>query len=284
MELATNLRTWRDRLDPADAGLPRQSLRRAPGLRREEVAQLAGLSVNYLTRLEQGRAEHPSASVVAALARALRLSSAEADLLYRLAGLAVPRAGGMDRHLTPSVQRILDRLGDVPVIVQDAGWTVVAANGPALALVGDILAGSGRDRNVAWRVFTGAADRVLRSDEEREQFEIQAVGDLHAALGRHPEDSELRSLVQDLRARSPRFEALWRAHPARRMAASRKTFEHPEAGRLTVDCDVLEVHGSDLRVIVYTAEPGTPDASALQLLSVLGLERFAAPEYPRPRE
>lgn len=164
MELATRLRTWRDRLDPADAGLPRQSLRRAPGLRREEVAQLAGLSVNYLTRLEQGRA----------------------------------------------------------------------------------------------------------------QFEVQAVGDLLAALGRSPEDAELRSLVGDLRARSPRFEALWGERPARRMGASRKTFVHPEAGRLTVDCDVLEVHGSDLRVIVYTAAPGTPDASALRLLGVLGLERFTA--------
>src|SRR3954467_15498764 len=115
-ELAACLRTWGARLSPADVGLPAGGRRRAPGLRREEVAQLAGLSVDYLARLEQGRAANPSPSVLAPLARALRLTEAGPAPLYRVAGQAPPLAGHIDRHLTPGVQRVLDRLRDVPVI------------------------------------------------------------------------------------------------------------------------------------------------------------------------
>src|SRR4051794_19656305 len=123
--LAACPRSWRDRLSPGEAGLPVQARRRAPGLRRQELAQLAGLSVDYLTRLEQGRARHPSAQVVAALARALRLSDDEQAHLFRLAGHAAPGSGRMSRHLTPGIQRVLDRLDDVPVVVLDAAGRVV---------------------------------------------------------------------------------------------------------------------------------------------------------------
>src|SRR3954469_1086861 len=118
-ELAGCLRTWRDRLAPEDVGLPAGGRRRAPGLRREEVAQLAGLSLDYLARLEQGRASNPSPSVLAPLARALRLTAGEADPRCRVAGQAPP-AGRISRPLTPGVQRVLDRLTDVPVVVFDA--------------------------------------------------------------------------------------------------------------------------------------------------------------------
>src|SRR5215216_3467032 len=114
-ELAACLRSWRDRLQPAEAGLPSGGARRAPGLRREEVSHLAGVSVDYLARLEQGRAAHPSPSVLATLARALRLSDDERAHLFRVAGHAEPYPGGMRRHLTPSVQRVMDRLVEVPV-------------------------------------------------------------------------------------------------------------------------------------------------------------------------
>src|SRR5215207_10090655 len=218
-ELATCLRTWRDRLSPAEAGLPVGGTRRAPGLRREEVAQLAGLSVDYLARLEQGRATHPSPSVLAPLARALRLSTDERDHLYRVAGQAAPADGSMNRHLTPGVQRMLDRLADVPVTVVDAAWTVVAANPLATALIGDLSGEDDHGRNVAWRHFTGvstgARSRVVRTEAETVAMEEGCVADLHDALGRHPADERLRSLIDDLRAASPRFAELWDAHRSR---------------------------------------------------------------------
>lgn len=274
-ELAACLRTWRDRLTPAEAGLPAGGPRRAPGLRREEVAHLAGLSVDYLARLEQGRAGHPSPSVLAPLARALRLSDEERTHLFRVAGHAEPAAGTMRRHLTPSVQRVLDRLADVPVMVVDAAWTVVAANPLATALLGDTSGLPPRERNILWRHFTGAPSRLVRTPEEDAAMEAEAVADLHEAFGRHPDDEQLRTLIADLRAVSPRFAELWERRPVASRAAARKTFEHPEVGRLTLDCDVLTVAGSDLRIVVYTAAPGSPDASALALLAAVGLQAFA---------
>ena len=274
-ELAACLRSWRDRLQPADAGLPAGGARRAPGLRREEVAHLAGLSVDYLARLEQGRATHPSPSVLAPLARALRLSDDERAHLFRVAGHTEPDAGRMRRHLTPSVQRVLDRLADVPVTVVDAGWYVIAANPLARALVGDQTGAPARERNVVWRHFTGAPSRVVRNAAEIARFEAQVVADLHDALGRFPRDEPLRALIDDLREREPRFAELWERHPVARHGAARKTILHPEVGEITLDCDVLTVRGSDLRLIVYTAEPGSADAQALALVDAVGLQSFA---------
>jgi transcriptional regulator with XRE-family HTH domain len=273
-ELAACLRSWRDRLSPAEAGLPAGGTRRAPGLRREEVAQLAGLSLDYLARLEQGRASNPSPSVLAPLARALRLTDAERDHLYRVAGQAPPVAGRMSRHLTPGVQRVLDRLGDVPVLVLDAAWHVVAANALGAALLGDFSAQPLRARNIAWRHFTGGPSRLVRTPEEEAEHEADVVADLHDALGRYPDDPDLRALIDDLVAESPRFAELWEQRPVARRAADRKTFEHPEIGRVTLDCDVLTVVGSDLRLVVYTAPSGSPDAEALALLGAIGLQTF----------
>jgi transcriptional regulator with XRE-family HTH domain len=188
-ELAACLRTWRDRLQPADVGLPAGGSRRAPGLRREELAQLAGLSVDYLARLEQGRARHPSPSVLGPLARALRLTDDERAHLFRVAGHAEPDAAGMRRHLTPSVQRVLDRLADVPVMVIDAAWQIVAANPLAAALIGDLSGGSARERNIAWRTFNGLESRVVRSEKETAGFEAGVVADLHAAVAAIPTTS-----------------------------------------------------------------------------------------------
>src|SRR3954447_11809451 len=148
-DLAASLRAWRDRLSPSEPG-PR---RRAPGLRREEVAQRAGLSIGYLTRLEQGRATNPSPLVCEALARALRLSREERQTLFRLAGHAVP-AGAISRELTPGVQRMIERLGDLPVLVCDAAWEIVAKNDLARALLGDEVG------NTARRQFLGPPGRI----------------------------------------------------------------------------------------------------------------------------
>ena len=273
-ELAACLRSWRNRLSPAEAGLPAGGTRRAPGLRREEVAQLAGLSLDYLARLEQGRASNPSPSVLAPLARALRLTDAERDHLYRVAGQAPPAAGRMSWHLTPGVQRVLDRLTDVPVLVVDDAWHMVAVNPLGAALLGDPTGRSLRERNILWRHFTGEPSRVVRSAEEDADLEAEAVADLHDALGRHPSDPDLRALIDDLRAASPRFAELWDQRPVARRAADRKTIDHPEVGPITLDCDVRSVSGSDLRLVVYTAPAGSPAAEALALLGAIGLQAF----------
>jgi len=272
-ELAACLRTWRDRLTPEAAGLPGGGRRRAPGLRREEVAQLAGLSVDYLARLEQGRATSPSPSVLAPLARALRLSDDERAHLFRTAGQAPPLAGHIDRHITPGVQRVMDRLGDVPVLVIDAAYFPVAANALGHALVG------AREDNIAWRHFTGdGAGRFIRTAEEHERMSKEVVGDLRAARGRYPDDPRLRRLIDDLLEASPEFAVLWEQAPVGVRAASRKTVDHPEVGRMTLDCDSLHVAGSDLRLIVYTAEPGSEEAGKLALLATIGTQSFATPD------
>jgi transcriptional regulator with XRE-family HTH domain len=274
-ELSGCLRSWRDRLTPAEVGLPAGGQRRAPGLRREEVAQLAGLSVDYLARLEQGRASNPSPSVLAPLARALRLTDDERAHLFRVAGQAEPAAGHISRHLTPGVQRILDRLADVPVVVMDAAWHVVAANPLAVALIGDSSTLPARERNVIWRHFTAAPSRFVRSAEEAARLEAEAIADLREARGRYPDDGPLRELIDDLLATSPRFGQLWEQRPVAQRNASRKTIAHPEVGPITLDCDVLTVRGSDLRLIVYSAAPGSADANALSLLSAIGLQTFS---------
>lgn len=273
-ELAGCLRAWRERLDPAEAGLPAGGRRRVVGLRREEVAQLAGVSVDYLSRLEQGRAARPSASVLASLARALRLSSDERSHLFRLASHAEPSPGTIDRHVTPSLQRLLDRLGDLPAIVVDAAGEIVAANELATALTGDLSAESRRERTLAWRQFTGAPSNLVRSPEEEAENEAALVAELHDALGRYPADEQLRSLIEDLRNASPRFAELWERRPVARARSKRKTFEHPEIGRITLDCDVLSVEDGDLRVVVYSAAAGSRDADSLALLRAIGTQRL----------
>jgi len=259
-ELAHCIRTWRDRLTPEAAGLPNGGRRRAPGLRREELANLAGVSIDYLARLEQGRAQNPSASVLGALARALRLSEDERGHLFRVAGVAPPQSGSIDRRITPGVRRMLEGMSDVPVLIADAAWTIVAANALAHELLGDV------EGNIVWRHFKGVAGRIDRDPESDRRFEQETVADLHEALGRYPDDEPLRDLIAALRESSPLFAELWEQRPVAPRRADHKTFIHPEAGPITVDCDILTVRGSDLRLIIYTAAPGSPDAEALAQL------------------
>jgi transcriptional regulator with XRE-family HTH domain len=273
-ELAGCLRAWRDRLTPAEAGLPAGRGRRTPGLRREEVAGLAGLSLDYLARLEQGRAHSPSASVLASLARTLRLTDDERAHLFRLAGQVEPGPGTINRHITPSLQRLLNRLADVPVMVVDAAGEIVAANPLANALMGDLSAASRRERTIPWRHFSGMPSRLERTPEEHAEAEEAIAADLHDALGRFPDDQYLNELIRDLRELSPRFAELWEKRPIAHTPSRRKTFNHPDIGAITLDCDALAVQGSDLNVIVYTAPADSPDGHALALLATIGLQSF----------
>ncbi|MFG1709280.1 helix-turn-helix transcriptional regulator [Nonomuraea sp. M3C6] len=274
-EFGRAVRRWRDRVSPEAAGLPAGGHRRAAGLRREELALLAGISVDYVTRLEQGRASNPSAQVVEALARALRLSPAERAHLFRLAGLAPPGPETVPAYITPSVQRLLDRLTGTPVAVYDASWTLLTANPPYAALMGDPSGWRGNQRNGVWRNFLGEGSRVRQTPQSRRAFEAALVADLRVAAGRYPADQRLRRLVAELRAGSDRFAELWDSGAVGRHEAARKTIDHPLVGPLTLDCDVLTVAGSDLRIMIYTAEPGTGDAERLALLTVLGTQALS---------
>jgi transcriptional regulator with XRE-family HTH domain len=270
------VRRWRDRVSPETVGVPTGGRRRAAGLRREELAALAGISVDYLTRLEQGRATSPSTQVVEALARGLRLSDAEREHLFRLAGHAVPGPGVVSTRISPSVQRLLDRLAHNPVAVFDAMWNLVTANAPYDALMGESAQGAGIERNALWRNLVGGGSRTIFADGERAEFEASLVADLRATSVRYPADGRLRRLVDELAAASPRFAELWQSGDVAmdRDHDRHKVIDHPAVGRIAVDCDVLVVSGDDLRVMVYSAEPGSDDADRLALAIVLGTQQL----------
>jgi transcriptional regulator with XRE-family HTH domain len=285
-ELARVLVRARTALTPQDVGLPAGSRRRVAGLRREEVAQLAGVSVDYVVRLEQGRGPQPSPQVLASLARALRMDDDARDELFHLAGSPPPRPGRVDEHVRPSVQRLLDRFADLPTMVLSARGDVLAWNAMASALLGDWSLVPRRQRNVTWQRFLGAPDprrsRVAMSDAERSETAAQSVASLRATAARYPDDPTVRDLVAELRRGSPTFDELWRAGGTGAWRMTRKTIEHPSLGMITLDCDSLHVLACDQTVIVYSAEPGSPEVEALALLRVLGTQWMTSPEPSEP--
>ncbi|MFG1923132.1 helix-turn-helix transcriptional regulator [Cryptosporangium sp. NPDC048952] len=286
MSFGALVRQWRDRLDPADAGFPRTTKRRAPGLRREELADLAGLSVEYVLRLEQGRATNPSAQVVAAITRALHLRRAERDQLYRAAGLLPPQDGMIDGHVPPGVQRLASRLGDVPIGIFAADWSLLWWNDMWTALHGDPAVLPPEERTIGHMLFgTGPAAgyiRPLRSTAGPDAFAATIVADLKETTARYPADLRLAALVAGFRKSSPEFEKLWTTVGTASLASDEKTIGHPDVGDITVDCDVLTVPGADLRIVTYTAAAGSPDAGKLDLLRVMAGQSFAlAPREAR---
>ena len=269
------LRAWRDRLTPQEVGLAPGPARRAPGLRREELAGLAGVSVEYLVRLEQGRARNPSPSLLAALARALRLTDSERDHLYRAAGAAPPSARVVSQHIGPGVQRMLDRLGDVPLGVFSAMWDLLWWNPMWAALSGDPSEQRGLDRNVVWRHFIGAPSVIDFDDAHAEEFADDLTADLREAAGRYPDDPALAALIARLLADAPDFAGRWRQARVARHRSSTKTATRTPVGPITIDCDVLTAPGTDLRIVMYTAAPDSADASKLELLRVHGTQSLA---------
>ncbi|MFE9824270.1 helix-turn-helix transcriptional regulator [Streptomyces sp. NPDC005791] len=273
--LGRALHGWRDRISPETVGLPAGGVRRATGLRREELAQLAALSVDYITRLEQGRATSPSPQVLASLSRALRLSETERTYLYLLAGQPEPGPGHISAHIPPGLRRLLDQMNRTPLSVHDAAWNLVEWNPPWAALLGDPSALRGRERNVVWRHFAGRPGRVRQTPEQRAAFEATMVADLRAATARYPADVGLRSLIKDLRETGTDFAALWDSGIVGIHRSGAKTITHPDIGTITLDCDVLVAAGSDLRVVAYTAPPGSDAAARLGLLDVIGTQAMA---------
>lgn len=273
-EFGRALRRWRDRVSPDAVGVPVGRRRRAAGLRREELAQLAGISADYLTRLEQGRATAPSAQVVESLARALRLPDGDRTLMYELAGLTVPGLDVVPSRVPPSVQRLLDRLAHTPVVVYDATWTLVLANAPYDALMGDTTGWRGIERNAIWRHLNGRRNRVVHTEKELARHIALLVADLRLTAARYPTDRGLQRLISALAESAPGFPELWEspAPPPPPDMSRSKVVDHPAVGLITLDCDTLVVAMDDLRITVYTAEPGTEDAERLTLALVLGTQ------------
>jgi transcriptional regulator with XRE-family HTH domain len=267
-DLGEAIKAWRDRVNPTVVGLPMGADRRTPGLRREELASLSGLSVDYVVRLEQGRAKNPSPQVLAALARALQLTTDERDMLYRTAGIAAPSDGVVSTALSPGLRRILEHLGSTPVGVFTAVWDFVLGNELWHSLFGDHFLKSGREANLVWRAFLGPELPLVQSPEQADRFAREMVSDLHAAKSVHPDDRGLAELICDLRRESPTFEHMWGEWHVANRISDRKTIDSPTVGPITFDCDVLSAPDSNLSLVVYTAPLGSIDAEKLESLKV----------------
>ncbi|MFF1476865.1 helix-turn-helix transcriptional regulator [Streptomyces sp. NPDC058301] len=273
-ELADFLRRSRERVSPRDAGLAEGSRRRTPGLRREEVAQLAGMSTDYYTRLEQSRGPQPSPQILAALARALRLSDDERDHLHLLAGQRPPAARSRDDQVGASLLHLLDWLpGTAAQVLSDLG-DVLAQNDMARSLLGGVCTVSEHGRNVVWRWFADPAARNAYPAGEHAHYSRVHVADLRAAVARRAGDPAATRLVERLRGASEEFAALWELHEVAVRRHSRMRVLHPVIGPVDLDCQVLLAPEGNQRLVLLTPPPGTDVADRLALLAAAGEERL----------
>lgn len=266
------LRSRRARLSPEDAGIVSYGARRVPGLRREELAQLAGISPTYYTRLEQGQNTNASESVIDAIARALRLDDAERAHLHDLtrpAGHGRRRAARPDAA-RPSTVSLIDAMTDVPAVVMGPRTEVLAWNRLAHALLAGHYDFSAPSRpadrpNLTGMLFLDGHTHELyaRWDEEA----ARSVASLRLVAGRYSDDRELADLVGELILKSEEFAALWAEHPVHNCMTGRKWFHHPEVGDLELEFEVLHQGDTGHRILTYTAVPGTPSDAALRLLA-----------------
>ncbi|MFI0448480.1 helix-turn-helix transcriptional regulator [Actinomadura sp. 6N118] len=271
-EMARFLRSRRNGIQPQDVGLEAGTRRRTPGLRREEVARLAGMSVDYYIRLEQGRGPRPSRQILASLARALRLTEDERAYLYNVAGEPVGPPVGPPHEVPAGILHLLDRLDDTPAYVLSAEYEVLAWNAMAAALIADFSTMTPKERNVIRWFFGPDTDERLERDEEYLAFARDSVADLRAAAGRYPGDPGIRDLVAELTAKSELFRRVWAEHRVEVRRSNTKRWVHPVIGPVELHCDVLLVPEQDQKVVLYTAAPGTASHEALKLLRVVGIQ------------
>ncbi|MGW3347068.1 helix-turn-helix transcriptional regulator [Nonomuraea rubra] len=276
-ELAAFLRSRRERISSADVGLPAGRRRRTPGLRREEVAQLAYISTEYYTRLEQGRAPRPSREVLAALTRALRLSDAERVHLHHLAGAPPGPPPGPCREVHRNILDLLDRLPQAAVTVLSATYEVIAWNDLAAALMTDFSALAPRDRNLVRYAFLDGPRPPVLAEADRAAFAHEAARRLRAAAARYPDSPEVAELVSELQEGSAEFARLWASHDVSSGPSLRKTLHHRLVGPITLNCTVLDISDRDQQVVIYTADPGSPAEEALRLVSVIGTQHMNVP-------
>ncbi|MGW0434258.1 helix-turn-helix transcriptional regulator [Micromonospora sp. NPDC003197] len=275
-QLAEFLRSRRASVQPGDVGLAAGTRRRTPGLRREEVARLAGISVDYYARLEQARGPRPSRQVLSALARALRLYDAERAHLYHLVGEVPAPPSGPSPDVPAGVLHLLDRLDDTPAYVIDMKYEILAWNRMAAALLGDPSAWPTDRRNIVWNLFTGEHSDLALSEPQSSAFADECVAELRAAAALYPEDPGIHQLIARLRSASPEFVRRWeQLRVCVRRGSTTKQVRHPMVGELTLECEVLDIAGHGQRLIIYSAVPGSPSAEALALLGVVGTQWMA---------
>ncbi|UJA20725.1 helix-turn-helix domain-containing protein [Thermoleophilia bacterium SCSIO 60948] len=273
-QLADFLRRRREALGPEDVGMAPGPRRRAPGLRREEVASLAHMSTDYLSRLEQGRGPNPSEQMIRSLARALRLTHDERNHLLVLAGYPPSRSRRTDL-VNPALLRVLDRL-DTPAQVLSALTETLAQNEFALALLGDQMRFTGPHRYHVYRWFCDPAERERYAPEDREPMTRGFVAGGRMLASRYPDDPEVEELLERLRADSEEFARIWSEHEVMMRASHRKRLIHPSVGRIELDCQALVSEDDGQSLLVYTATPGTEDHDKLRLLSVVGSQAIGS--------
>ncbi|NUP25012.1 MAG: helix-turn-helix domain-containing protein, partial [Streptomyces sp.] len=266
-ELADFLRSRRARITPDQAGLPADGrARRVSGLRRDEAARLAGVSTEYYTRLEQGRAGHPSPEVVEALARALQLDPAEREHLTDLLARPTRHAPISPQRVRPGLHLMLQTLHDVPAFILGRRTDVLATNRLAREVLTDFEALAAPQRNLARYYLLDPEARTRTGDWERVAAETVAM--LRLEAGRHPQDRRLADLVGELTLRSPEFSSWWNDHRVLRRTHGTKHYHHPLVGELHFQYESLQPPGDpDQTLCVYNVEPGSPTAQALRLLS-----------------
>ncbi|MGK5543719.1 helix-turn-helix transcriptional regulator [Streptomyces sp. URMC 127] len=275
-ELSEFLRSRRARLQPAEVGLtPYGGRRRVPGLRREELAQLAGVSVAYYTRLEQGHGQNVSTAVLEAIADALRLTRAERDHLTHLVRPSVkktrPCRPARPQRVRPSVQHLMDSMENTPAYVVGRRLDILAWNRLACALLGDFGKMPAGQRNLAWQLFLEPATRELYVEWEKKAADVVAF--LRLDAGRCPEDPHLAALVGELSVKSPEFRTLWAAHNVEDKGFGVKELHHPVVGPLTLSYETLVLPADqNQQLITYHAEPGSPSAESLRILASWAME------------
>lgn len=264
-ELGVFLRSRRARISPAEVGLPTGPRRRVPGLRRDEVAHLAGASVDYYIELERGRGTQPSSQMLAALARALRLDADERDHLLRLADRPPPATTGPAAHVAPAMLALLDRLDGTPArIITDLHETLVQ-NPPADALLGP----AGRASFVEqW--FTDPECRAVYPEDDHPHHSRVLAADLRAAVGNRGHDGRSTGMVARLQKASPEFAALWATGDVAVRRGERKRINHPALGIVDIHCQNLFSEDQTQRLQFFTAPPGSPAVDQLRLLAVIG--------------
>ena len=265
------LTSRRARLTPDKAGLPAYGgTRRVPGLRREEVAMLAGVSVDYYNRLERGRISGASDAVLEALADALQLDEAERvhlfDLARRSAGTSARRRSARPATIRPVVQQVLDAITDAPAWVRNARFDHLAHNQMARALYSPALADPRRPANSARFIYRDPAAQDFFVDWERAADDIAAM--LRSEAGRHPHDQKLQDLIGELSTRSEDFRRRWAAHDVRFHRTGVKQLHHPVVGEMELSFEAMTLSSDpDLTLLVYAAAPDTPSADALRMLA-----------------
>ena len=272
--LADFLRSRREALRPGDFGLPPGVRRRAPGLRREEVASLAAMSTDYYTRLEQQRGPQPSEQMLSSLARGLRLTNDERTYLFQVAGHNAPASRSVSTHVVPGLLRVMDRLSDTPALILTELAETLVQNPMAKALFGDRTQYTGLARSEIYRWFTDPGERRIYPADDHDRQSRALIANLRAACGSMGVSSRATELVHALSAESPEFARLWARQEVAKRFADHKIVVHPQLGEIELDCQALHTDDNAQILLVLTAAPRSEADEKLQLLSVLGTERF----------